>query len=397
MMNKTGFMLVALASVSVATFGARERVVRFQNHVRVGYDDNVYQTDDDKQDTMFITDIVNLSAKINISSRTDALLYWQPEFRYRFDADPELVSYQDLYARLNHAVSQRAFVTLSDRFRYQDKDGQSDLGATPNQNYLENELMGAVDYTLSSLSLVKVGAGYELRRWDEEAYGGGDTMTGGNNDYDQITADASYIRDLKANTTQGILGANYVTHAYNGDRGGFDSVAGYLGVDQNFNPNVTGNARVGYSFSDVDTGSDNTDSTSPYLQAGLDFNPTSRTTLNGSVGYSVYRAENSIYNAQDRFNLALGARQDITAKISLAGSMSYTHSMYDADYTRDSYTGVIEDANDDYIVLSLRASYQVNRNNFLEAGYEYSVRMTDTDLLGEYNRNVFDIGWRLRL
>lgn len=393
MMNKTGFMLVALASVSVATFGARERVVRFQNHVRAGYDDNVYQSDDDssaKTDSMFITDIVNLSAKINISSRTDALLYWQPEFRYRFDADPELVSYQDLYARLNHAVSQRAFVTLSDRFRYQDKDGQSNLGATDNQNYFENELMGAVDYTLSSLSLVKVGAGYELRRWEEESYGSGTAA----NDYDQITADASYIRELRPNTTQGILGANYVTHEYDGSRGGFDSVAGYLGVDQNFSPNVTGNARVGYSFTDVDTGRDNTDSTSPYLQAGLDFNPTSRTTLNGSVGYSVYRAENSIYNAQDRFNLALGARQDITAKISLAGSMAYTHSMYDSDYAR---IAGIPDAKDDYIVLSLRASYQVNRNNFLEAGYEYSVRMTDSDFLTEYDRNVLDIGWRLRL
>jgi hypothetical protein len=239
-------LLIVFSLVSTTAFAAKERSIRVQNSVRVGYDDNVYQSADDETDTMFITDIVNISGKLTFSSRSDMLLYWQPEFRYRMDADPKFVTYQDLYARFNHAVSQRTFLQVSDRFRYQDKDGQSSLGKSSNQNYLENDLAGALDYTINSLSQAKLGAGYEFRRWDESNYGTWDKVaeTGGN-DYDQITADGSYIRELRPNTTQGILGLNYADLSYEGSRGGYNSTTIYGGVDQNFNANLIGNVRLG--------------------------------------------------------------------------------------------------------------------------------------------------------
>ncbi len=392
-MNKrTLQVLVALSLVCASSFAAKERVVRFQNHVRVGYDDNIYQTQDGPG-SAFITDIVNLSAKLNFSSRTDALLYWQPEFLYRFDADPKFVTYQDLYGRLNHAVSQRAFLTLSDRFRYQIKEGQTGTGpgggpSAVNQNYFENDLLGALDYTLTAKSYVKVGGGYEFRVWDDETYGKGTR----NNDYDQLKANGSYIRQIKENKTQGLVGLDYINHTYNGDRGGFDSIVAMLGVDQNFNANFTGYGRAGLSFSTIDGyGGTSQDSTNPYLQAGLSVNPTARTSYNGSLGYSLTKADNSIYNAQDQFSLGLGVRHSITAKISLAGSLAYTHSIYDAKYSNQ---GAFGDATDDYVTLSARCSYQVNRNNFVEAGYLFGKRASD---FTDYDRNGIDLAWRLRL
>lgn len=388
-------LLIVFSLVSTTAFAAKERSIRVQNSVRVGYDDNVYQSADDETDTMFITDIVNISGKLTFSSRSDMLLYWQPEFRYRMDADPKFVTYQDLYARFNHAVSQRTFLQVSDRFRYQDKDGQSSLGKSSNQNYLENDLAGALDYTINSLSQAKLGAGYEFRRWDDSDYGTW-TGTGGGNDYDQITADGSYIRELRPNTTQGILGLNYADLSYEGSRGGYNSTTIYGGVDQNFNANLIGNVRLGYSLSDVENSAgDSEKNSTPYLQAGLDFNPTARTSLNGTLGYSLYRAESSIYNAQERFNLGVGVRHDLTGKISISASLSYIHSQYDADYATESMT--LEDAKDNYLKFSLRGSYQINRNNFVDAGYEYSNRWTSDNVFTEYDRNRIDIGWRLRL
>ncbi len=386
------YLLVALSLVSVTVFAAKERSIRVQNTVRVGYDDNVYQSAD-KTGTAFITDIINISGKLTFSSRSDMLLYWQPEFRYRMDADPKFITYQDLYARFNHAVSQRTFLEISDRLRYQDKDGQTGGAvATANQNFLENDLMGALDYTINALSRVRVGAGYEFRKWDDEKYGQGKR----NNDYDQIRADGSYLREFIPNRTTGSLGLNYVDHSYEGSRGGFDSTTIYAGVDQNFNPNVIGNARLGYSFSNVDGGEAGTDNdtSSPYVQAGLEVNPTARTSFTGTLGYSLYRSENSLYNAQDRFNLLLGIRHDLTGKISLSSSIRYTLSLYDADYARGG-GGIIGDAQDDFFIFNLRGSYQINRNNFVDAGYQFSNR--SSDLFSEYDRNMVDIGWRLRL
>lgn len=369
-------------------YAAKERVVRFQNHVRVGYDDNIYSTED-KQGSGYVTDIINLSTKTTFSSRTDAMLYWQPEFRYRFDAEPNDIMYQDLYARFNHAISQRAFISLWDRFRYQDKEGQTGPGVSViDQRFIENDLNGSLDYTLTSLSSLRVGAGYEMRVWNDDAYGKGTA----NNDYDQLRGDGSFNYQLVENRTQLMGGLNYVDHQYEGSRGGFESITALVGIDQNFNPDVTGYARVGGTLSDVEYYGSTEDSTTPYLQAGLQVNPTARTSINGSLGYSIYRSENSIYNAQDRFDLTIGVRQDITAKINLAASLSYFLGFYDSAYGSVG----IADATDNYAMLSLRGSYQLNRNNFLEAGYTFRNRWT-SGALYEYDGNIVDIGWRLRL
>jgi len=322
-------------------------------------------------------------------------LYWQPEFRYRFDADPKFITYQDLYAKLSHAVSQRTFLELSDRFRYQDKDGQSDLaGGRQNQNYLENDLMGSLAFTLNALSQIRVGGGYEFRKWDDDGYGKWDPTTlRSGNDYNQYRADGSYIRELRPDTTSGQVGVNYMNHEYDGARGGFDSTTLYGGVDQNFNPKLLGTAQLGYSFGNVDSAGSSEDTSAPFLQAGLDYQPTDRTSINGSLGYSLTPSQNSIYNASDAFDVGLGVRHDLTGKISLSSTLRYIFSMYDSNYSAFGFG----DAEENFVRFSLRGSYQINRNNFLDIGYEYSLRDSDSIFLQEYDRNRFDIGWRLRL
>jgi len=396
MSKKTFYVLMSVSMISIPGFSAQERVVKVQNSVRVGYDDNIY-LQNDKEGSAFITDILTLTGDFNLSGRTDAILYWQPEVRYRFDADPETVSYQDLYAKLDHAISERTSLTLSDRFRYQIKDGQSGAGvARDNQNYLENALNGAVGIDTSSTGQVKLGAGYELRRWDDAQYG-----SSLQNDYDQYVLDASYLLLLNQNKTTGILSGNYVNHEYDGNRGGYEAMSLIGGVDQTFNPNLSGFGRLGITAATIDnTSSSSTDSTSPYLDAGLNYRPSERTSLDGSFGYSLKRSENSFYNAQDEFNLRLGGRHDLTGKISVAGSVAYILSQYKGDYfyAGNGIIASVPDVDDTFFRVNLRATYQINRNNFVEAGYSYSDRSTDTiSTLPEYDRSVVDIGWRLRL
>lgn len=395
-MNIGKFQLLCAASLVAATsFGENERSVKVQNSVRVGYDDNIYASSSDEQDSAFVTDIVNLTGKMNFSSRTDLLLYWQPEVRYRVDADQKTEMYHDLYGRLNHAISQGTFLQISDRLRYQDKDGRSYLGQSDNQNYFENDLKGSLDFTVNSLSQVKVGGGYEFRTWDDSDYGQWNSVTKtGGNDYDAYVLDGSYVRELRPNTSTGVVGVNYTDLSYDGSRGGYKSTSLFGGVDQNFNPNLSGNARVGLSMNALDgtSGSDNT--TTPYLQTGLEYSPSARTTLTGTMGYSVYRSQSSYFNANDQLSIALGARHDLTGKISVSSSLGYTHSIYDTEYAINSASG---DATEDYVKFSVRGSYQINRNNFVDAGYEFTTRATDSALLSEYDRNRVDLGWRLRL
>ncbi len=388
---------LAVLMVSMPAFSAKERSLRVQNTVRVGYDSNVYQNDANKESSAFITDIVNVSGKATFSSRSDILLYWQPEFRYRMDANPKFITYQDLYAKFNHAVSERTFIQVSERYRYQNKDGQSGLSQAGNQNYRENDLMGSLDYTMTALSHIKVGAGYKIRLWDNDGYGEWNSVAGtGGNNYDQIRLNSSYVRELRPETTTGVLALNYVDHAYDGSRGGFNSTTISGGVDQNFSATVVGTARLGYSFSKVDNGQGSSDTSSPYFQVGLDVNSTARTSFAGTFGYSLGQSQNAYYNAQDSFKLDLGMRHDLTGKIELASSVSYTYSLFDGDYYNNNNNLLVGDAKEDYISFKVRGTYELSRNNFLDVGYQFSTRSSDSANLTEFDRNVIDVGWRLR-
>lgn len=388
MSKKTFYVLMAVSMVSVPCFSAQERVVTVQNSVRLGYDDNIYLRND-KEGSAYITDILTINGKFNISGRTEALLYWQPEVRYRFDADPKTVTYQDLYASLDHAMSERTSLTISDRFRYQQKDAQSGSAVNrADENFIENDLKGAVAVVAGELSQVRVGAGYLLRKWDDSNYG----QTLGN-DFDRYNVNGSYQRQLNQSKTIGVLTLDYIDQQYDGNRGGYEAVSFIGGVDQVFNPKLNGFGRVGATMASLDNVAGSSDNTSPYLDMGLTYDPSERTTINGSLGYSLSYAENSLFNAQDQFTARVGVRHDVTAKINVASTIAYIFSMYNSDYSRFG----IGDAEDGFLRFNLRASYQINRNNFVEAGYEYSKRSSDSAFLSEYNRNTVDIGWRLRL
>ena len=385
-MNNKKLLLVTLSLVSVSAFAAQERVIKFENQVRLGHDDNIYQTEK-AEESGFITEIVKLTGTFNFSSRSDLVLYWQPELRYRFDGDPEVITYQDVYARLNHAISQRAFLQISDRLRYQEKEG-SEGGVTDveNQNYVENNLLGALDITVDSLSQLSLGGGYEFRIWDDEEYG----QSSSNADYDRVRLNATYVRELKPDTTQGELGIDYDDLSYDGSRGGYESVSVFGGAVQNFSPNLTGTARLGASFNETDYRSRSSDSTTPYLQTGLRYKPTEQTSVNGSLGYSLSRAQSSNYSAQEQLSFQLGVSHNLTAKIKVSSTLGYTLSSLNADYS----DGTEADKDVTFLSLAIRGSYQINRNNFVEAGYQFSDRGGD---LTEYERNQIDFGWRVQL
>jgi hypothetical protein len=384
--SKSFCLFVVAASMAASTFAEQERVVRVQNFLRFGYDDNIYQDSDDEGSAV-IRDSLNISANMTFSGRTDAVLSYQPEVRYRFDADPKAISLHDAYGKLNHAMSERVFLTLSDRLRYQDRDAQEGDVSKTDANYLDNSLLGSLAFTLSEVSSLNIGGGYGLRVWDDDAYG----KDAGNN-FDEYKANLSLFRELKKDTTKGMVGVDFTSTEYDGSRGSLDVTTLMTGADHEFNASATGFGRVGVSSSSVDTTAGSEDSTTPYLSAGMDYAATEQTSFNGNISYSAYRAQNSYYNSQDQMKLGFGVRHDVTAKISVVGTASYIMSEYDADFGT-----VAADADDEWLQFSLRGTYAIDRNNAVELGYEFTDRSTDVTGTSDFDRNRIELGWRLSL
>lgn len=389
MSKKLICFLVAGAALTVAsTDAARDRSISFQNSVRIGFDDNVYLTSNNETSTVYITDIAMLSAKARFSSRTDAQLFYQPELRYRVDAEPKVALYQDLYAGLNHAASERVSLSASDRFRFINKDSlPGSTGQSNEQNLTENFAQGSANVMVGSMNDILLAAGHKMRMWEDDAYAK-------LNDFTVMTLDGSFQRELLPNTTYGFVGSKYDQISYDSDtRGGYDSLTVYGGGGHSFSSKLEANARVGYSLAAVDAGSlAGVDSDTPYFSGGIDYKPSSRTSMSLKMGYSLYQSNNSFYNAQQRLELGGALKHDLTGKFTVVAGAN----VYQDDYSADAAIQAgAKDADEMLIRLHVRGVYQLTRRNFLEAGYAMSQRTSD--FFGDYSRNQIDMGWRLKL
>jgi hypothetical protein len=387
-------ILTALSLVAAASYGASDSSFKFENSLRVGFDDNVYGQTSNEQDTVYVSDLIRATFKANFSQRTEFLMFYSPEFIYRADLDDnKFVSYHDVYGRLVHHASQKVKLTVSDRFRYQDRDAQATGNTSVDRNFVNNDVQGALDIQVSELTGLRASAGYEVKLWDDEDYSK-------LNDYDRVNADFMVIQEVKKDTTDAFVGVGFDSLSYDeGNRGGFDTLSIYVGADHAFNPTTTGNIKLGYQMSDVESGRADTngvwttvenDSNTPYVSAGIEHKPSAKTTLAASMGYSMYASNNEVYSAQNRLNVTITAKQDLTAKISLNASLAYIMSEYEADYAV-----AASDADDELMIARIRASYEINRNNFIDAGYQLTSRTADAGVGGDYDRNQFDIGWRV--
>ena len=369
-------------SVAVSAYAQKETLYTVENLIRVGYDDNTRFNDQDKDASVTISDTLNLGVSVRFSAATQLDADYQGTYTSLPDSDPDDVQSHQAYVKFDHEFSENMGITVSDSFIYSQRDGQS--GANANANYIDNALRTALKMGVDDLTELRIGGGYVLRKWDNDAYG----KTAGNN-YDQYVANMSVFRVLKEET-QGMLGVDYSTTEYDGSRGSMDIVSLMTGIEHSFNQSVNAYGRAGASFIDAEKVVDGS-SMSPYLSAGLTYAASDKTSVNGSVGYTSRAANNSFYNVQEMTSLSLGVKHQLS-KIALSSGLSYNMSTYKSDYARLAGTG---DADDNFLSLSVRGSYELTKNNFIELGYVYSNR--DTDVGSDYERNQVDLGWRWKM
>ena len=87
--------------------------------------------------------------------------------------------------------------------------------------------------------------------------------------------------------------------------------------------------------------------------------------------------------------------RQITAKINFGISYSYVRALYESDYLRDINSPFgFEDKSQ---ILNIRAEYKVNKNHYVEMGYQGRSRDTEVSNTGNYDRNRIYVGWKLEL
>ena len=387
---KIKYIFITSLTVCCVAFGQQDRSFMVENHLRIGHDDNVTQSNDSSSEvkTVYYSDIFNLSGKYKLSGRTDLIVYWQPELRYYAtnDLEDNALFLQDLYLDYAHELNEKASLVVTDRYRYSDQ-AVNDSGN--NNQFAENVFKASVRYIIDQRNAVNT-----LISFTDRAYDNDSTALGATRDYEQVTFTPLYSRSLNPSGDSISLGYSITEHTLGHGAGGIDSSTLFLGYDRVFNPQFISSVQLGYTDAQIDQSGTDSDSTSPFFELGFNYRLSEKTALNASYGYSLRYTTLNLYNAEQRSDLLISLAHDLTAKIKVAGSFSLVDSSYESDFLRDNNYVGNPNKEDESIILSLRADYKINRNHALEAGYQGRFRDGD---LGEYDRNMLFFGWKLKI
>jgi len=384
-------LVVALPSV---VLGVGSAANRFQvvNRLRFEYDDNIYQEETDTDDSFKI--IEEIEFLVNFSfTRTFVSVRYRPNYVWwekREPDDDDLNHDVDLV--LNQTFSPRVTFSLTDTLRRGQIPESVDDGriVRENDDFTYNALNGTLGLLVHPKTKVEAAGRYLLLRYDNEDIAATE-------DFDLYVAGLSLRHQMLPETTLiGELRGEEVE--YEGpDRGSQSYYAGG-GLEQIFTPNLLGSVRGGYQkkeFNDDVVGSED----SPYADLAVTFLPSPATRLTANVGYSLFETDVYPYASQQRTLFAASLAHDLTARISMYLSGGYTIGDYSADQSIE--PGAVTDGQEELIQVSARATYKLNRSNYLELGWQYQDFDSDVaysgggDIRVSYERNRIDAGWKI--
>ena len=361
--------------------------IQLNNRLRAEWDDNIYQTENDKTSSFKLIEEVEFIVNFNLESTYVSLRY-KPSFVWWEKRDDHSDFNNDLDFVFNHSFSPRASMSLTDTLRRGEQpelvDG--DLVIREDDDFYYNNADLSFGYLLTPETRVDLAGRNTLLRYS-------DSVTSENEDY-MIWAGGLTLRQRVIPKTTGLGEVRYEHVSYDGLDRGSKSVYAALGVEQNFSPNLLGNLRGGYQrkmFNDDNLGNEN----APYGDLSVTFLPSPATRLTGGAKYSLFEANVYPYASQKQAQMYLSLAYDVTAKIAWYLTGSYTRGDYDGEYEVLQPGEAAVDGKENIYQASTRVTYKLNRNNWLEGGYQFVD--FDSDLRESYKRNRVDLGWKIQL
>lgn len=399
-----GLLLALVAPVLAAS---TESPVHMNNRLRLGYDDNIYQEDSDRDPNSSFRIIEEIEMLVNLNlERTYLGLRYRPSVIWYEDRVPDDVDFlNDMDLNFTHKFSPSLSLSLNDTLRAGQLPELQDEGYVVRQNddNIYNSGLATLSYNFTPETRLDLSGRYILLEYLEDTvYANGEVEDHRNDNYNSIVGGLTLRQQLASRSTaMGDL--RYQTLTYDeadaDNNRDADTIFAGLGWEQTFSPQLLGTLRGGVEQRQYDD-EDYDDNTSPYGELSMTFLPTPATRLTGSASYSIYESDVAQYLSQDRAYLSLSVAHDFTTKLSFYLSGAYTLNSYEADYAlddNDPATPALTDADENAYLVSARVAYRLNRINWLEAGYQFV--MLDSEVLNResYDRNRFDIGWKIQL
>ena len=400
-MKQIRLFIVAASLLALASPAFAESPIHLNNRLRLGYDDNVYQAGEataadgstvthDETDSFRIIEELEMLVNLNLQ-RTYLGLRYRPSFIWYSERDDDDSDFlHDVDLNFVQKITPALVLSISDTLR------ASQLPELQDENYVVrakddnyyNSALATLSYNVRPETRLDLSGRYILLRYTEEANENDNyySAVGGLTLRQQLASRTTLMGDLRYQTVV----YDEADEFHNRDA---NSMFAGLGAEQTFNPKLLGSLRAGVEqrMYDNDAADDNTQ---PYGELSMTFLPSPATRITGAASYSIYESDVASYLSQNRTYLSLSFAHDFTTKLNFYLSGAYSLNQYEADYALE--TGAV-DADETSFLVSARLAYRINRINWLEVGYQF-IKL-DSDLVNResYDRNRFDIGWKIQL
>jgi hypothetical protein len=319
----------------------------------------------------------------------------------------------DFHAALTHAFSERYSLSVRDSFVIGQEPDFLRSGNTFStfQRYSGNNMrnLGIIDFTAQLTPAFGLDVGYAntFLDYSDTAFGI-DQNTGS---FFGSTAGLLNMLDHVAHIdgryqlqpqTIGIVGAQFRETDYTGnqpinidplimsDVRNARSYYGYLGIDQNFRPDLTGSIRAGARYTDYYNNPADQNGASPYAMASLKYTylPESYLVVGGSYDYSPSSVGPSV-NRAGEINVSAQAGTIFASVVHRI--MPKLYGSIQGQYQNTTYIGGTIDGQDaNFYLVGLNLRYQFTPNFSAEAGYNYD--NLNSNVYGSYDRNRVYIG-----
>jgi Putative beta-barrel porin 2 len=324
----------------------------------------------------------------------------------------------DFHAALTHAFSERYSLSVKDSFVIGQEPDFLRAGNTYTtfQRYSGNNMrnFGIIDFTAQLTPDFGLDVGYANTMLDYS-----DTAMSMNPDGTLNPSNAGLLNSLDnvvhldgryqlQPQTIGIVGVQFRETDYTGnqdigvgqtypngqpimsDARNARSYYGYLGLDQNFRPDLTGSIRAGARYSDYYNDPASQNEASPYAMASLKYTylPESYLVIGGSYDYS----PSSVGPYVDQSGQINVSAQSGTIFASVVHRiMPKLFGSIQGQYQNSTYVGgVINGQDANFYLVGLNLRYQFTRNFSAEAGYNYDD--LQSNVMGSYDRNRVYVG-----
>ena len=318
----------------------------------------------------------------------------------------------DFHAALTHAFSERYSFSVRDSFVIGQEPDFLQAGNTYStfQRISGNNMrnFGAIDFTAQLTPQFGLDLGYAntMLSYSDNT----NPISTGTPSYSGLYDYLDHVIHLDGRyqlqpQTVGIVGVQFRETDYTGHQpiGLYDSgqyvmsgdrdvrsYYGYVGLDHNFLPDLTGSVRVGGRYSDYYDSAASQNQVSPYVMTSLKYTylPESSIQLGGSLDYSpsalgpAANQANEINTSAQAGTVFAAVNHRILPKLYGGLQAQYQHSTY--------FGGINDNKTADFYLLGLSLRYQFTPNFSSEIGYDYD--NLGSEVQPHYDRSRVYIG-----